>query len=588
MPSIPHFDVSSTAQVATLPKAQATSSQRDAGDYLLERWLPLLGPDKYALVCVLHNLCYQNPASGELVTEFSLDLAELAAKIGKSRATVCRLLQRNAEGVIVEGKPDGRPVPSLLNEFVQVLPQQRYSRTHGRKVQAVNRFKVTWPIPLVPGEESSVATRSSESQNETLRAALGPAATFQWNPALACACACPYVQAEAGVENLKMRRQRIVSSLVPEEITSHGIYRTIRERQPDRVVVLRKSETTPSPEKALGGGEAGAATNEQRSEREGWRASRRTPSRLSRPPEQEPPAEFALALAEAEQVAGGVLVDLLQQYGDPNPLVGMRTILVALVEAGAPKERLGDLAYLGRNRLRRFQLRGGHIQTTVPGYYINLMRNLANEARGKDWEAARMEREDRLKHEEILCRIAARGMVEPDARRGAGRSEPEQDEEVAEAIRAAAPEEPRETGAEEAPPPASAPPEAAPLPIPAPASFLPDEVEVAEAAKVATWWDHLPDPRDGQLRAVSMLWGFVRDAISDHLNVARRSQLEALTPKWDATRPRTLLLLCAMTYTARAAELSLRREIEPQIRNLLSDFFEEMQVVYAPGLEERT
>lgn len=55
-------------------------------------------------------------------------------------------------------------------------------------------------------------------------------------------------------------------------------------------------------------------------------------------------------------------------------------------------------------------------------------------------------------------------------------------------------------------------------------------------------------------------------------NIARRSQLNALTPKWDAIRPRTLLLLCETTYAARAAELNLRREIEPQIRKLLATF----------------
>ncbi len=123
--------------------------------------------------------------------------------------------------------------------------------------------------------------------------------------------------------------------------------------------------------------------------------------------------------------------------------------------------------------------------------------------------------------------------------------------------------------------------------VPEPASFLPEGVEVVEAAVVATWRDHLPGPQNGQLRAVSMLWGFVRDAISDHLTIARRSQLDTLTPKWDAIRPRTLLLLCETTWAARAAELTLRREIEPQLGKLLSDLFDEMQVVYAPGWEAR-
>ena len=110
---------------------------------------------------------------------------------------------------------------------------------------------------------------------------------------------------------------------------------------------------------------------------------------------------------------------------------------------------------------------------------------------------------------------------------------------------------------------------------------------MADTATAATWQDSLPDAEQrGQLRRVSMLWGFVRDALSDHLNIARRGQLEALVPKWDAARPRTLLLLCNTTYGARAVELNLRREIEPHFGKLLSRFFDEFQVVYAPGQEE--
>ena len=130
--------------------------------------------------------------------------------------------------------------------------------------------------------------------------------------------------------------------------------------------------------------------------------------------------------------------------------------------------------------------------------------------------------------------------------------------------------------------------DAEPRAAPEPAYYLPDDVDVADATTIATWQDFIPDPRDARLRRVSMLWGFVREAIRDHLNTARRSQLEVLVPKWDATRPRTLLLLCHTTHGARLAEQTLRREIEPQIGKLLPDYFNEMQVVYAPvrGQEE--
>jgi hypothetical protein len=105
-----------------------------------------------------------------------------------------------------------------------------------------------------------------------------------------------------------------------------------------------------------------------------------------------------------------------------------------------------------------------------------------------------------------------------------------------------------------------------------PTSYLPNEVGVANAATVATWQDYLPYPRDSKPRAVSMLWGFVHDALKNRLNIARRVQLEALTSTWDATRSRSLLLRCDILYEVKATKLNLRHEIEPQIDKLLSDF----------------
>ena len=122
---------------------------------------------------------------------------------------------------------------------------------------------------------------------------------------------------------------------------------------------------------------------------------------------------FNLALVHAERTTGGVLADLLREAGDPTPAVGMKTILIALVDAGAPLEKLVDLAYLGRNRVRRFLARGGRIKTTLPGFYINLMRNLANEAKGKRWDTVLIELEDQIKHEEALRRLASRGAGTP-------------------------------------------------------------------------------------------------------------------------------------------------------------------------------
>ena len=80
--------------------------------------------------------------------------------------------------------------------------------------------------------------------------------------------------------------------------------------------------------------------------------------------------------------------------------------------------------------------------------------------------------------------------------------------------------------------------------VPEPTYVLPEEVEVAEAATVATWRDYLPDPEASQPRAVLMLWGFARDALRDQLNTARRSQLDALIPKWE--HPARVLCCCSV------------------------------------------
>lgn len=45
-------------------------------------------------------------------------------------------------------------------------------------------------------------------------------------------------------------------------------------------------------------------------------------------------------------------------------------------------------------------------------------------------------------------------------------------------------------------------------------------------------------------------------------------------------------LCCVGRLAARAAEMQLRRDIEPQIGKLLSRFFDDFQVVFAPGREQ--
>jgi hypothetical protein len=83
-------------------------------------------------------------------------------------------------------------------------------------------------------------------------------------------------------------------------------------------------------------------------------------------------------------------------------------------------------------------------------------------------------------------------------------------------------------------------------------------------------------------RDVSMLWGFVRDALRPGLNTARRQHLDALEPAWHPARPRELVLLASTSYTVRFTNLALAREINEVIGKLLNRFFDCARPVFVP------
>lgn len=303
--------------------------------------------------------------------------------------------------------------------------------------------------------------------------------------------------------------------------------------------------------------------------------------------EKTPHTPFNLALVHAERTTGGVLADLLREAGDPTPAVGMKTILIALVDAGAPLEKLVDLAYLGRNRVRRFLARGGRIKTTLPGFYINLMRNLANEAKGKRWDTVLIELEDQIKHEEALRWLASRGAGTPQEQQQAPA---ELDQEALDEEKAA----PEGTAAsqrdrKEESPPANREADREPLASPAQEAAPTAPEAAAEDERDETWIDALLPTIpgvSGHQGDVGLLWGFVREtfrARSD-LGFARQQHLEALLPAVDPTNPYELILLSTIESGARFLEATLLREIEAQREKLLYHVFDEVRVQYASRL----
>ena len=108
-----------------------------------------------------------------------------------------------------------------------------------------------------------------------------------------------------------------------------------------------------------------------------------------------------------------------------------------------------------------------------------------------------------------------------------------------------------------------------------------DDAEWAE--RLCRFVPDVDGARDGrQQRDLQMLWGFVRDALRPGLNTARRQHLDALTPAWDATNPRELLLLGSTSYTIRFINMTLLREIDELIGKLLSRFFDRARPVFVP------
>jgi hypothetical protein len=133
-----------------------------------------------------------------------------------------------------------------------------------------------------------------------------------------------------------------------------------------------------------------------------------------------------VALEAAYDAAGGVVFSLLEELGDTNAKTGTRKVISSLVAAGAPPERMTDLAYLARDRVRAFGLRGGRILDTQVGFYIMTLCNLAKEARRTGWDVQKIAATDRRRHERIIRRSGAAipQTVGQPARRGERRPKP--------------------------------------------------------------------------------------------------------------------------------------------------------------------
>ncbi|HLW00042.1 MAG TPA: hypothetical protein VKT82_15340 [Ktedonobacterales bacterium] len=514
-------------------------------DYLRRKWLPREGPLFYAFIQVMRSFCYFNSETGELREDCWPSVPTIAARLGVDPATVHRLIQRDkTTGEFISTHAEA------LKRFIKVQPRWLYNPQVGHKTQRSSVYLVAMDDPPTPeddhlveekaGELAAILTMETVRQQHQAEIATDSEAE---NTDLQNASQLPLAKCES-VMSRKMQDKTLPLTLT----FNKNEERTLRGRC-SIDWSIGKQKTEEGEEKALIGGGPAAPTREE----PGNLAQRSPqPPRTPHPNKSAKHQLQAQALARVHPQVGATIHQTLVELGGSNPDGGVQTILEALVEVAAPPEQMPALFALGQQRLGQQQ-----DLLTIPnptGYLIGIMRRVAVEAMLKGWKVDQMRAEDEEKHAQALRSAAQAGsqVLTYD-----GSALPLEEALTSEVVEGA---------------------DTAPTPAPA----VSEEVEVADAAIVATWRDSLPDPRDSQLRSVSMLWGFVREEISGHLNVARRSQLEALTPKWDATRPRTLLLLSNTTWGAQGAYLNLRREIDTQIGILLSDFFDEMQVVYAP------
>ncbi len=537
-----------------------------AGDYLLRKWLPILGPDLFTLIKVLRSMCYFNRETGELRDQCWPTYETLAAKCGVTRATIGRWLKRDASGQFVwlQKGEDGkkRLVWSPLNLFLQVQRRRRYCAKHQHRVQTSNLYLVALDDPLTPEDEEELKRREAESALLQARAQSHTATSGDPQPdAMSGATEAQNETQSADSKRASERRLKMSREVVPgRDALNDNFDRTKGERLLASEEKQGTTEALPRPREV---------TQEERQEELSpatrhinQAESRERPRRSIRNSKMAKMNSMSAreqALAEATQIAGSMVAALLEDLGASNPAGGTQTILEALVEAGTPLERMGALASLGLNRLRQQLALGNPIENQA-GYYIAIMRDLVLEALVKRWDTAQIEQEDAAKFGQALRSVSARVAKT-------------QEEEATESILA-----------KEASSSVDEVAEADHVdPISGADLYLPDGVALLEEAELATLSDYLPDPSTGQPRTLSMLWGFVREALRPCLNLSRRQHLDALIPKWDPTRPRTLFLLSNTTYTARFIEQVLRPELQQQIGKLLLHYFDEMQVAYAPA-----
>ena len=116
--------------------------------YLVEKWLPDLGPNAFAILCFLRRECYHNRQTGELRNEVTrLAMLDIAAGCQLSVSTVRRELQNN----------------KVLQRFVSVSREFVHEGRRNGLRQDRNSYTVSMDDPVHPADEALLTDRVNEA-----------------------------------------------------------------------------------------------------------------------------------------------------------------------------------------------------------------------------------------------------------------------------------------------------------------------------------------------------------------------------------------------------------------------------------------
>lgn len=404
------------------------------GDYLRRKWLPRQGHRFYTLIKVLRGYCSYSIKQGE-------------APCFPSRATIaqaCRISLRTLDYWMArdeQGRFTHHKHGEALNRFVVVQPRRRYDPAGQRQVKTSNLYLVRIDDPVIPEEEALVLEKATalairfleqqqeEQERETRRQQVDEAA-LRSAPFVERDCTLKKAQPLQPQRGAKTAEDRL-SSPFPSNTDFHRSAqdeeRAVKAIRSNRPISNQQTKRMRRNEEDTSSAAQPSTSNRASAQRNEDLFRRAAPLDEAEERQRE---EREAALDTAYDAAGGVVYSLLEELGDTNAAGGTRKVLSSLVAAGAPPERMADLAYLARDRVRAFVLRGGRIFESQVGFYITTLCNLAREARRKRWDVAKIAAADRRRHERSIRRNGQAIPQAQPARQTERRSRPPTPEEA--------------------------------------------------------------------------------------------------------------------------------------------------------------